>query len=137
MSDEVTIKVLKTPGWEERHAEELMTVSLQGVGYSDAESAYKQAALTFLGEQEIYPWRVLDKTVYVNIGASAEFRDVLIFLSGAGAAAFTGEIAKLVGVGDKAIRQWWQDWALLGIVEETAMPGRFRRRFNPKEVGLK
>jgi hypothetical protein len=94
MTDIYTLRVLKTHGYEEEGAEELFSIRLDGVGFSDIENVYKQAAVTLLTGEGIYPWRIRDERVYTGTGAAAEFRDVIVFLAGAGAAAFTGEFAK-------------------------------------------
>jgi hypothetical protein len=47
-----------------------------------------------LADHEIYAWRVRDERVLTSTGPSAEFHEVVVFLAGAGAAAFTAEFGK-------------------------------------------
>jgi hypothetical protein len=55
MTDIYTLRVLKSHGYSEDDAEELFSETLNGIGFSDIESVYKWAALTFLTENKIYP----------------------------------------------------------------------------------
>jgi len=94
MSDVYTLRIVGTPGFDEQNAEELFALRLDGAGSGEIETAYRNAAIRFLADHEIYAWRVRDERVLTSTGASAEFHDVVVFLAGAGAAAFTAEFGK-------------------------------------------
>jgi transposase len=47
------------------------------------------------------------------------------------------KIAKIVGVDPTTVRDYWRDWAILGIVEiHPEYKRRYRRIFSLKEVGI-
>jgi hypothetical protein len=47
------------------------------------------------------------------------------------------EIAQLVGVDPKTVRDYWKDWGVLGIVEiHPEFKKRYRRVFSLREVGI-
>jgi hypothetical protein len=47
------------------------------------------------------------------------------------------EIAQLAGIGAHTVRDYWKDWAVLGIVEiHPEFKKRYRRMFSLREVGL-
>ena len=47
------------------------------------------------------------------------------------------KIAKIVGVDSSAVRDYWNDWAVLGITEiHPDYKKRYRRVFSLKEVGV-
>ncbi len=93
MPDSSTFKVVKTKDtFEHETYEELLSLDLSGPDYDD--NLYKHTALKLLAEHNIYAWRVEDRKTLINTGASAEFQQVIIFLAGAGAMAFTGEVVK-------------------------------------------
>src|SRR5687767_391246 len=91
VSDRYRLRITNAAGDDPQHGDELLSLDLYPSGMEDI---YRDATLMFLAKEGIYSRRVEDKRVHTNIGASAEVHDVLIFLAGAGSAAFTGEIAK-------------------------------------------
>jgi len=47
------------------------------------------------------------------------------------------KIAKIVAVASSTIRDYWKDWAVLGIIEiHPKYKKRYRRMFSLKEVGI-
>lgn len=111
MSDFYTLRIVQTGGYDESQHEELLSLRMDGHGLSDIEDVYTQAVMTFLAANGIYAWRVEDKKTLVSIGASAEMHDVVVFLAGAGAAAFTGELGRRLAqaVQDVAKKMLGQD----------------------------
>ena len=45
-------------------------------------------------------------------------------------------VAAVAKVSDRSIREWWKEWADLGLVEETPVEGRFRRKFDLRRLGV-
>jgi hypothetical protein len=91
VADRYQLRITNAAGDDPAHGKELLRLDLYPCGMEDI---YKDATLMQLAKEGIFARRVEDKRVLTNIGASAEVHDVLIFLAGAGSAAFTGEIAK-------------------------------------------
>jgi hypothetical protein len=109
MSDRVQITVLKTPGFEEDSADEIWRIALDGAD-GGVEELYRATTLELMAREGIYAWRVHDHRVLTSIGASAEVRDILIFLTGAAAGQFTGEVVKRLTAALEAIaRRLWGD----------------------------
>lgn len=48
----------------------------------------------------------------------------------------TRALAELAGVGDKAVRGWWREWAAHDVVEVSDVEGRFKRKFDLARVGI-
>lgn len=47
------------------------------------------------------------------------------------------EVAKIAGVDDSTVRDYWKDWAILGIAEiHPNFKKRYRRIFSLEEVGI-
>ena len=47
------------------------------------------------------------------------------------------EIAQAVGLDSSTVRDYWKDWAIIGIVEiHTEFKKRYRRIFSLREVGI-
>jgi hypothetical protein len=96
MSDFYRLRIVATQGFDESHErDELLSIRLPGAGLAeDLENTYRWTAIRMLADHNIYAWQVRDQRVLTNVGASAELHEVVIFLAGAGAAAFTAELAK-------------------------------------------
>lgn len=95
MVDECTLKIVRTVDtFDHEHYEELASINL--FAESGDDNLMKDTAIRLLAEHNIYAWRVEDKRVLINVGASAELQDIIIFLAGAGSATFISEIVKRV-----------------------------------------
>jgi len=96
VSDGYRLRIVRTAGFEEEPGEELLSINLPGSFSPAAEDLYRSIAQQFLVDSKIYPWKVHDERNLVSIGASAEMRDVVIFLAGGAALTVTAELVKKI-----------------------------------------
>ena len=131
MSDECKLRIVKTEDTHDHeHYEELLSLDLLAEGLSD--NFFKETAIQLLGEREIEVWLVTDNKSFINVGASFETQEVIIFLTGAGAVAFTKAVANIIesvlrGLASKALGR--------EISDAEALARATIRRRNASEYG--